>query len=176
MVIIEPAEAMTPAAANALLKSLEEPETSIFFLLVSHARHRLPATVVSRCQILRFNASLTESISVNDTAAQEQALFQEEWRSLIKGDISPVALSEKWHKYDILKIINCLLQWIIEQLKAQQTHETAVNISLLYDMYDNLLENKRFLAKSGSLNSQIILDGIFIKCYNTLRERERSLS
>ena len=48
--LIEPAERMNVAAANALLKTLEEPPVNTFFLLVSHQPGRLPPTIVSRCQ------------------------------------------------------------------------------------------------------------------------------
>src|SRR5690606_19739146 len=50
--VIEPAEAMTLAAANALLKTLEEPAAQTFLLLVSHQPHRLLPTIRSRCQVL----------------------------------------------------------------------------------------------------------------------------
>ncbi len=50
--VIEPAESMTLAAANALLKTLEEPTPSTYFLLVSHQPGLLPATVRSRCQVV----------------------------------------------------------------------------------------------------------------------------
>lgn len=49
VLLIEPAEAMNAAAANALLKTLEEPPPGTRFLLVSHEPRRLPATVRSRC-------------------------------------------------------------------------------------------------------------------------------
>lgn len=48
--LITPAERMNEAAANALLKTLEEPPAATYFLLVSHLPGRLPATIVSRCQ------------------------------------------------------------------------------------------------------------------------------
>lgn len=48
IVLIEPAEAMNEATANALLKSLEEPPAGVHFLLVSHAPERLLPTVRSR--------------------------------------------------------------------------------------------------------------------------------
>jgi len=50
--VIVPAELMNAAAANALLKTLEEPPAGTFLILVSHQPGRLPATVVSRCQRL----------------------------------------------------------------------------------------------------------------------------
>lgn len=48
--VIEPAEAMNDSAANALLKTLEEPSSSCMFLLVSHKAHQLLPTITSRCQ------------------------------------------------------------------------------------------------------------------------------
>ena len=50
--LICPAEAMTISAANALLKTLEEPPGDSVLMLVSHNPARLPATIRSRCQNL----------------------------------------------------------------------------------------------------------------------------
>lgn len=48
--IIEPADAMNTAAANALLKTLEEPEAQVMMILVADQPMRLSATIRSRCQ------------------------------------------------------------------------------------------------------------------------------
>jgi DNA polymerase III subunit delta' len=48
--LIHPAEFMNPAAANALLKTLEEPPERVLLLLVSHQPGRLLPTVMSRCR------------------------------------------------------------------------------------------------------------------------------
>jgi DNA polymerase III subunit delta' len=53
-IIIDPADDLEKPAANALLKSLEEPPAGTFFLLISHRPGRLLATIRSRCRILRF--------------------------------------------------------------------------------------------------------------------------
>ena len=50
VMVVEPAESLTTAAANALLKTLEEPTPNTYIWLVSHQPGRLPATVRSRCQ------------------------------------------------------------------------------------------------------------------------------
>lgn len=55
-IIIDPADDMEKAAANALLKSLEEPPAGTFFLLVTHRPARLLPTIRSRCRTLRFPA------------------------------------------------------------------------------------------------------------------------
>ncbi|RMF99264.1 MAG: DNA polymerase III subunit delta' [Gammaproteobacteria bacterium] len=52
--LLVPAEAMNRAAANSLLKTLEEPPPGSVILLVSAAPSRLPATVLSRCHRLRL--------------------------------------------------------------------------------------------------------------------------
>ena len=49
MVIIHPAEALNPAAANALLKTLEEPSPRSSLVLVSHQANFLLPTIKSRC-------------------------------------------------------------------------------------------------------------------------------
>ncbi len=54
VVIIDPADDLEKNASNALLKSLEEPPAGTFFLLVAHRPARLPATIRSRCRMLRF--------------------------------------------------------------------------------------------------------------------------
>lgn len=48
--IIEPADLMNNAAANSLLKTLEEPSGDALLVLVVDRMGRLPATIVSRCQ------------------------------------------------------------------------------------------------------------------------------
>ena len=54
LVIVDPAEAMNTAAANALLKALEEPNGSTVYLMLSNAPRRLLPTIRSRCQVLDF--------------------------------------------------------------------------------------------------------------------------
>lgn len=53
-VIIDPADDLEKGAANALLKSLEEPPAGTFFLLVAHRIGRLLPTIRSRCRLLQF--------------------------------------------------------------------------------------------------------------------------
>ena len=52
--IIDPADALTPEAANALLKGLEEPPENTFFILITVNVQELLLTVRSRCQIYHF--------------------------------------------------------------------------------------------------------------------------
>jgi DNA polymerase III subunit delta' len=54
VVIINPANNMNINAANALLKTLEEPSAGALLMLISDLRNRLPATILSRCQRIVF--------------------------------------------------------------------------------------------------------------------------
>jgi DNA polymerase-3 subunit delta' len=56
VVIIDDADALVPAAQNALLKTLEEPPSSSIFMLVTSRPDLLLLTVLSRCPRLRFRA------------------------------------------------------------------------------------------------------------------------
>ncbi|WP_159738322.1 DNA polymerase III subunit delta' [Vibrio atypicus] len=62
--IIEPAEAMNESAANALLKTLEEPSGRCMFLLVTHRANGLLPTITSRCQ--QWHLASPDSKTVTD--------------------------------------------------------------------------------------------------------------
>jgi len=55
IVLIDAADDLETASANALLKSLEEPPAGTIFILISHAPGRLLPTIRSRCRVLRFS-------------------------------------------------------------------------------------------------------------------------
>ncbi|VAW52911.1 DNA polymerase III delta prime subunit [hydrothermal vent metagenome] len=52
--ILQQADQLTLSAANSLLKTLEEPGKDVLIILTSARSHRLPVTIRSRCQLLRF--------------------------------------------------------------------------------------------------------------------------
>lgn len=77
-VIVDPADDLERPAANALLKSLEEPPAGTFFLLICHSPARLLPTIRSRCRTLRFPALSDEAIGrwlaqQTDAASDERA-------------------------------------------------------------------------------------------------------
>ena len=64
VVIVQPAEQMNRAAANSLLKTLEEPSDNTVLILVSANPHRLLPTIRSRCQLLPFaSPSRTDALA-----------------------------------------------------------------------------------------------------------------
>ncbi len=62
MVIISDAQTMNPSAGNALLKMLEEPPARTILILTATQSSDLLATIVSRCQHIRFNPISTDNI------------------------------------------------------------------------------------------------------------------
>ncbi len=105
VVLIPAAEELNPQAANALLKSLEEPpEQTYFFLLTTHLSRILP-TIRSRCQLIRVPTPLgkegsTEAnwgLDLNDSEAKE--LVQQNiswWTDVIRGARMPE--DENWRE------------------------------------------------------------------------------
>ncbi|HEV7417708.1 MAG TPA: DNA polymerase III subunit delta' [Tianweitania sediminis] len=82
IVIIDPADDMNRSAANALLKSLEEPPAKVLFLLISHSPGRLLPTIRSRAQTIKLHSlSDTEVFEVLDafgaSGAQDQVARSE---------------------------------------------------------------------------------------------------
>ncbi|MFV0477493.1 MAG: DNA polymerase III subunit delta' [Parahaliea sp.] len=81
VLVIAPADAMNTNAANALLKSLEEPPANTHLILVCQQLSSLPATIRSRCQLLRLplpdtSQSLNWLDSVTGKREQSRELLQ----------------------------------------------------------------------------------------------------
>lgn len=79
VVVIQPAESLNAAAANALLKTLEEPPANVMIILVSHQPRRLPATVRSRCRKSVVGLPTREQARVwlREQGMQELAILDE---------------------------------------------------------------------------------------------------
>ena len=60
--VVDEAEKMTTATPHAFLKTLEEPPARTVIVLVLSQLRALPATVLSRCQVVRFRPRLTEGV------------------------------------------------------------------------------------------------------------------
>ena len=60
--IIDEAHMLTTAAWNALLKTIENPPSFIIFIFATTEIHKIPLTIISRCQCLKFNRILNKEI------------------------------------------------------------------------------------------------------------------
>lgn len=94
--IVAPADRLTAAAANALLKTLEEPPAGATLILVAAAAGALPATVVSRC--LRLPVAVPEPAAALDWLSRRAP--REDWPAFIAlaggAPLAALALAEVW--------------------------------------------------------------------------------
>lgn len=61
--ILDEVHMLSNSAFNALLKTIEEPPAHVIFILATTEKHKVPATIVSRCQTFRFRPLSLEEIS-----------------------------------------------------------------------------------------------------------------
>lgn len=83
VVIVDPADDLNTAAANALLKNLEEPPARTLFVLVTHSLGRLLPTLRSRCQMLKLSPlPPAELIAALEAVGAELPAREEERQAL----------------------------------------------------------------------------------------------
>lgn len=139
--LLFPADAMTLAAANSLLKTLEEPPGNSLILLVTTRPASLPATVRSRCQKLEFavpprqqavdwlaaagcsgdvdrllafsgGAPLAALALANDGFSELDHRLESDLTGIITTRLDPVAVAAKWFRLDS----QLLLHWLDQQV------------------------------------------------------------
>ena len=78
--IIDEAHMLSTSAWNALLKTIEEPPEHAVFIFATTEKHKVPATIVSRCQRFDFHRISTEDIiaRLKDLSAKEKFKVDEE--------------------------------------------------------------------------------------------------
>ncbi len=76
--VIDEVHMLSTAAFNALLKTLEEPPDHAMFILATTEFHKVPATILSRCQRFVFNRhTIANTIAHLEWVANEEAVFLE---------------------------------------------------------------------------------------------------
>ena len=85
--IIDEVHMLSPGAFNALLKTLEEPPAHVIFILATTEVHKLPATILSRCQRFDFGRISSEDIAgrLKSLAKNECIELDDEAALLIAG-------------------------------------------------------------------------------------------
>ncbi len=83
--IIDEVHMLSPSAWGALLKVMEEPPAYVKFILATTEIHKVPATIISRCQRYDFRRIRTEDIAkrLSYIAQQEQLTLEEDAAQLI---------------------------------------------------------------------------------------------
>lgn len=114
VVVVHPAEMMNAAAANALLKILEEPPAGVHFILVANAWRKLLPTIRSRCRQLSFGRpSSQEAHAWLTTAAGGQGKPQAATQDMAL-DLLPLAggaplLAQRWAEQGRLTLLRRLI-------------------------------------------------------------------
>jgi DNA polymerase-3 subunit delta' len=146
--VITPADVLNRFAANALLKTLEEPPPRTVLILVVTQPSRLPATILSRCQRVRIAApERAESVAwleatrgkanwnaVLDIVGEAPLLAAEADAEAVvqigtevrrgledaaAGRADPVATAERWSRAELPLRLRCFENWLTERIRSQ---------------------------------------------------------
>ena len=138
VVIISDAQAMNPAAGNALLKMLEEPPVrTILILVATHTSDLLP-TVVSRCQQLRFKPISSKYLEAE--LVQKYGLDSKNARIITTMAGGSLSRALRMHRTHWISRRN----WLIQEMDALSTG--SVNRLLAFG--GQLSKNKDILPDS----------------------------
>jgi DNA polymerase-3 subunit delta' len=151
VIIINPATAMNMNAANALLKTLEEPAPNTLLILVSNQSLRLPATIISRCQKINFsrpahhtaldwlgkqitNDKVDPSLLLKLAGGgplKALELLEKDLLSLrqtlyqgfhgLSTGGNPIQLAAKWQDTDHLMVVDLIMSWLTDLLRFKLT-------------------------------------------------------
>lgn len=83
--IIDECHMLTKEAFNALLKTIEEPPPNVIFILATTEEHKVPPTIISRCQRLMFKLVNLEDLTAHlrDVATRENINIDDDAIALI---------------------------------------------------------------------------------------------
>ena len=98
--IIDEVHMMSSSAFNALLKTLEEPPTYVIFILATTEYHKLPTTIVSRCQRFDF-----KRISGEDITARLKLIAKDEGISLTDDGARVIARVSRGGMRDAISLL-----------------------------------------------------------------------
>ncbi|MBR0382352.1 MAG: DNA polymerase III subunit gamma/tau [Eubacterium sp.] len=80
--IIDEVHMLSPGAFNALLKTLEEPPAHVIFILATTEKHKIPVTILSRCQKYDFRRISADTITAHLEDLMEKEGIEAESRAL----------------------------------------------------------------------------------------------
>ena len=187
--IIAPAEAMTPAAANAFLKTLEEPAGRAVFVLTSDAPGRLPPTIRSRCRKMAVPPpSRAESLAWLEAAFEPELsrrlldlagdapltarrlargddtssldTLHSETVALLRGGADPIQVAEHWRKTGDRELVLSALYAMLRAI----AREAPSDPDRLFSAVDVVVETRRQWLEVPGLNEQLVYEGLAIRC------------
>jgi DNA polymerase-3 subunit gamma/tau len=99
--IIDEAHQITTQAFNALLKTLEEPPAHVIFIMATTEQHKIPVTILSRCQKYRFKL-----ISASEMTSAIQNIAQKEGFEIDSAALSIITASSGGSMRDALSLLD----------------------------------------------------------------------
>lgn len=160
--IIDEVHMLSTGAFNALLKTLEEPPEHVKFILATTEVHKLPATILSRCQRFDFKRISTEDIvkRLKFVASQENLNLTDDGALLIArvadgGMRDALSLLDRCASYG--EEINETLvsnaagiagrEHIYSIVDAINAHDSAKALSVLNELYQNSCDMERLFSE-----------------------------
>lgn len=128
--IIDEVHMLSQGAFNALLKTLEEPPSHVIFILATTEPHKIPATILSRCQRFDF-----QSLDKADIVERLQYVLNAENIKATPEAVDLIAESSEGGMRDALSLLDQSISYSI----------------------DDVISEDDVLAVSGNISSQIIL-------------------
>ncbi len=150
--IIDEVHMLSSGAFNALLKTLEEPPAYVIFILATTEAHKIPITILSRCQRYDFHR-----ISIDTIAGRLMDLMREEQVDVEERAIRYVAKAGDGSMRDALSLLD---QCIAFHLGETLTYENVLEVLGAVDteVFSQLLRqiiNKDITGAIGTLDSLV---------------------
>ena len=118
--LIDEVHMLSKSAFNALLKTLEEPPPHVKFLFATTELHKVPDTVVSRCQVLRLSA-----LSESEIKARLEEVFAAEQIEAEDGVTAQIARLARGGMRDALSLADQLLAQVGRSPRLADTERLA---------------------------------------------------
>ncbi len=108
--IIDEVHMLSTAAFNALLKTLEEPPSYVIFILATTEVHKIPITVLSRCQQYDFHR-----ITIEDMKARMRELMEIEQNKITDEALSYIAKAADGSMRDALSLLDQCMAFFMDE-------------------------------------------------------------
>lgn len=168
--IIDEVHMLSTGAFNALLKTLEEPPAHVIFILATTEIHKVPETIVSRCQ--RFDFS---RLSIEHIIEKLSHIAQAEKISIEKEALEMIAIAAEGGMRDAESLLSQVITLEDKNITASEVEEIlgTTKRKFLEDMAGHLVAND--IASALELISRLVADGydlaVFHKSFlNYLRQ------
>jgi DNA polymerase III subunit gamma/tau len=139
VIIIDEFHMLTPPAFNALLKTLEEPPPNTFFILATTELHKVPATIVSRCQTFEF-----KKISFNLIVSHLEEITKKENIYLSNYGIRLIAEKAEGSLRDAQSLLDQAVAFSGDKVNDEDIKEILGTMSheLLFEFSDAIFKGK----------------------------------